>query len=81
MMPSIIDLLFGCLCENYSFPQTKDGITTVSCLDCGAGWFYDANEMKRQGKVPRVITHRSEPTLLENLETAVEAAMYRGRAR
>jgi len=33
--------LFGCPHDRHSFPQTIEGKTTVSCLDCGRTMPYD----------------------------------------
>lgn len=57
MIPSLMDLFFGCSHRNYSFPITaKRGRrrspaaaltgTYVVCLDCGKEFPYDWREMK-----------------------------------
>lgn len=68
MMPSIIDLLFGCVHADYSWPQTKGGLTTVSCLECGKTFFYDLNRMAIQEPAPRVITHMPPSFIEETIE-------------
>lgn len=52
----LIDAIFGCSHENYSFPRTPRGPkrpqaaaitgTYVVCLDCGTELPYDMNDMK-----------------------------------
>ncbi|MFB3917389.1 MAG: hypothetical protein ACE14M_11710 [Terriglobales bacterium] len=57
MLAQIIDVLFGCTHERYTFPMTaKSGArrsdaatltgTYVVCLDCGKEFAYDWREMK-----------------------------------
>lgn len=56
-MASLLDVLFGCVHKNYSFPITKKPGqrrspvaaltgTYVVCLDCGKEFAYDWQEMK-----------------------------------
>ncbi|HWX56776.1 MAG TPA: hypothetical protein VN176_19495 [Verrucomicrobiae bacterium] len=63
-MAKLLDILFGCWHENYSFPVTiKRGErraapaasatgTYVVCLDCGKEFPYDWNEMKVVSEIP-----------------------------
>lgn len=57
MIPSVLDLLFGCTHRNRSFPITPNRNrrrpaaalvtgTYVVCLDCGKEFPYDWGEMK-----------------------------------
>jgi hypothetical protein len=63
-MAKLLDILFGCWHENYSFPVTiRRGErrapaasvtgTYVVCLDCGKEFPYDWNEMRVVSDKPR----------------------------
>jgi hypothetical protein len=62
-MASLLDMLFGCMHKNYSFPLThRRGQrrspaasltgTYVVCLDCGKEFPYDWQEMKVMDSKP-----------------------------
>jgi len=66
-MPTLIDLIFGCLHRNYTFPQTHRCPRTggrrpmhVVCLNCGAEATYDFGSMRPLWR-PRAGVHLSEP--------------------
>jgi hypothetical protein len=45
-----IDWLW-CRHKRTTFPQTRDGVTSVYCLRCGSRWSYDWKTMKRGAKI------------------------------
>jgi len=45
MIGWLFDLIFGCMHENYSWPQGKHR-RHVTCLECGREFEYDWDEMK-----------------------------------
>jgi len=48
---SLTQWLFGCHHHNVSFPQTRDGETTVSCLGCGRRFLYLWEDMRMGDEV------------------------------
>ncbi len=58
MIASLMDMLFGCMHKNYSFPISTKGAlqrrteasqptgTYIVCLDCGKEFPYDWHQMK-----------------------------------
>lgn len=53
--------LFGCKHERYSWPQTVEGKTTVSCLDCGKSLDYDWAGLGTEEEIkPPTITQPKE---------------------
>jgi hypothetical protein len=76
MIASVIDILFGCWHNNYSFPITTRKVTHnaaaqvtgtyVVCLDCGREFPYDWKTMKVVSESARpagspVIVERRDP--------------------
>lgn len=50
MMARILDLLFGCSHQNYTFPQSAGNGHYVCCLECGKEFEYDWNAMRITGE-------------------------------
>jgi hypothetical protein len=40
-MKRLLNLLFGCSCQNLTFPITRNGETYRVCLDCGKEYKFD----------------------------------------
>lgn len=55
MIPSLIDLMFGCTHSRLTFPRKhpKLGCDYVVCIGCGREWAYDMNRMAIQRELPK----------------------------
>lgn len=54
MIATLSDILFGCLHENTSFPQGRDGVDChINCLDCGREFSYDFQRMEVVGVIKK----------------------------
>ena len=84
MLSSVVELLFGCLHRNYSFPITARGKrrtgaaaatgTYIVCLDCGKEFAYDWQQMKVvSGSQERELAPHVSP-LPENARSLVKVA-------
>jgi len=84
MFSSLVELLFGCLHRNYSFPITAKGKrrtgaaaatgTYVVCLDCGKEFAYDWQQMKVvSGSRERELAPHVSP-LPENAQSLAKVA-------
>lgn len=69
MMPSLSDLLFGCVHSNVSFPQGKGMECHICCLDCGREFSYDWQRME--------VRNTSRKGAIAEAERAVDAVMER----
>jgi len=68
MFSKLMDAMFGCRHDRYSFPitvragsgrypKTRRTGTYVACLDCGKEFRYDWQEMKIVGSQAREVAH------------------------
>ena len=60
----LLELIFGCRHNNHTFPQTVDGETHVSCLDCGKQLTYDFAGLGGEALNP---PHLTAPKFVVNL--------------
>lgn len=79
MIPSLIDLMFGCTHTRLTFPRKHAmlDVDYVCCLTCGGEYEYDFRSMKVRGKLPRIENLKSTAdqytgTLLDELTEQVE---------
>jgi hypothetical protein len=66
---SLVDLLFGCVHSDYTWPQKDGRKAYVCCLECGKEFAYCMTTFKVLG--PRNIAPRDEPVLVERLIASV----------
>lgn len=46
-MRRLLNFFSGCSHRSVTFPQTKRGVTWVTCVECGAEFGYDWQTMRR----------------------------------